>query len=53
MFITAVLSMVKKGKLTFYTPLSLQKSPMDAQFKKSMDLTENAENTKTEADYIE
>ena len=43
----------KKGKVAFYTPLSLQKSPTDAQFKKSMDLTENAENTKTETDYIE
>ena len=43
----------KKGKVAFYTPLPLQKSSTDAQFKKSMDLTENAENTKTGTDYIE
>ena len=42
----------KKRKVAFYTPLSLQKSPTDSQFKKSMDLTENAENTKTETDNI-
>ena len=53
MFIIAVLSMVKKGKVAFYTPLPLQKSSTDDQFKKSVDLTENAENTKTGTDYIE
>ena len=43
----------KKGKVAFYTLLPLQKSSTNAQFKKSMDLTENAENTKTGTDYIE
>ena len=43
----------KKGKVAFHTPLPLHKSSTDVQLKKSMDLTENAENTKTGTDYIE
>ena len=42
----------KKGKVAFYTPLTLQKASTDAQFKKSIDFTENEKNSKTETDYI-
>ena len=43
---------VKKGKVAFCTPLPLQKSSTNAQFNKSIDFTENEQNTKTDTDYI-
>ena len=42
----------KKGKVAFYIPLLLQKSSTNAQFNKSIDFTENEQNTKTDTDYI-
>ena len=42
----------KKGKVAFYTLLPLQKSSVNAQFNKSIDFTENEQNTKTDIDYI-
>lgn len=42
----------KKGKVAFYAPLPLQKSSTNAQFNKSIDFTENEQNTKTDTDYI-
>ena len=42
----------KKGKVAFYTPLPLQKPSTDAQFKNSIDFTENEQNTKTDTYYI-
>ena len=43
---------VKKGKVAFYTLLPLQKPSANAQFNKSIDFTENEQNTKTDTDYI-
>ena len=42
----------KKGKVAFHTPLPLQKSSTNAQFNRSIDFTENEQNTKTDTDYI-
>ena len=42
----------KKEKVAFYTRLPLQKSSTDAQFKKSMDFTENEQNNKIDTDYL-
>ena len=42
----------KKGKVAFYTLLPLQKPSTNAQFNKSIDFTENEQNTKTDTDYI-
>ena len=51
MFTTAVFAMVTEEKLHFIV-LCLFKSHQGISFKKSMDFTENEENTRTDQNYI-